>query len=173
MRALALLAGVAALVGMAIPAHADSDDDAFLAALNKAGITYPDPARAIRAGQKVCDLAGSGTTELDIIRDVHELNPAFSTAKAALFVQAAAGSTVPSGCRSATAARTRTAIARAVRTATPARPAVRYTAPVFSNGNSVNSVTPAMSRDTRTDAFPPPENRSDHVVIAVQETVSS
>ncbi|ETB09281.1 hypothetical protein O972_13215 [Mycobacterium avium subsp. avium 10-9275] len=95
MRALALLAGAAALVGMAIPAHADSDDDAFLAALNKAGITYPDPTRAIRAGQKVCDLAGSGTTELDIIRDVHELNPAFSTAKAALFVQAAAGAYCP------------------------------------------------------------------------------
>ncbi|AAS03834.1 hypothetical protein O979_12005 [Mycobacterium avium subsp. paratuberculosis 10-4404] len=95
MRTLALLAGAAALVGMAIPAHADSDDDAFLAALNKAGITYPDPTRAIRAGQKVCDLAGSGTTELDIIRDVHELNPAFSTAKAALFVQAAAGAYCP------------------------------------------------------------------------------
>ncbi|WP_236725022.1 hypothetical protein, partial [Mycobacterium avium] len=63
--------------------------------------------------------------------------------------------------------------ARAVRTATPARPAGRYTTPVFSNGNSVNSVTPAMSRDTRTDAFPLPENRSDHVVIAIQETVSS
>jgi hypothetical protein len=90
MRVLPFLAGVIALVGMAIPAHADADDDAFLAALNKAGISYKSPNRAIAAGQKVCDLANSGTTELDIIRDVHELNPAFTTAKAALFVQTAA-----------------------------------------------------------------------------------
>lgn len=91
MRFLPFLAGGVAVVGMAVPAHADSDDDAFLAALNKAGITYQNPDRAIKAAQKVCDLANSGTTELDIIRDVHELNPAFTTAKAALFVQAAAG----------------------------------------------------------------------------------
>ena len=90
MRVLPFLAGAVAVVGMAIPAHADSDDDAFLAALNKAGISYQNPDRATKAGQKVCDLANSGTTQLDIIRDVHELNPAFSSAKAALFVQAAA-----------------------------------------------------------------------------------
>lgn len=91
MRLLPFLASAVALIGMAIPAHADSADDAFLAALNKAGITYQNPDRAIQAGQKVCDLANSGTTQLDIIRDVHELNPAFTTAKAALFVQTAAG----------------------------------------------------------------------------------
>ncbi|OMC29941.1 DUF732 domain-containing protein [Mycobacterium colombiense] len=90
MRFLPFLASAVALAGMAVPAHADSDEDAFLAALNKAGITYQNPDRAIKAGQKVCDLARAGTHELDIIRDVHELNPAFTTAKAALFVQAAA-----------------------------------------------------------------------------------
>ncbi len=95
MRFLPFLASAVALVGMAVPVHADSDDDAFLAALSKAGITYQSPDRVIRAGQKVCDLARSGTTELDIIRDVHELNPAFTTAKAALFVQAAASAYCP------------------------------------------------------------------------------
>ncbi|MBV8785978.1 MAG: DUF732 domain-containing protein [Mycobacterium sp.] len=95
MRILTFLAGAVALVGMAIPAHADSDDDAFLAALNKAGITYQNSDRAIKAGQKVCDLANSGTSQLDIIRDVHELNPAFTSAKAALFVQAAASAYCP------------------------------------------------------------------------------
>nr|WP_231117910.1 DUF732 domain-containing protein [Mycobacterium colombiense] len=75
---------------MAVPADADSDDDAFLAALNKAGITYQSPDRAIKAGQKVCDLAKSGTTEADIVKDLHELNPAFTMGKAAEFVQAAA-----------------------------------------------------------------------------------
>ena len=44
------LASAVAFVGMAIPAHADPDDDAFLAALNKAGITYQNPDRAIKAG---------------------------------------------------------------------------------------------------------------------------
>lgn len=90
MRVLPFLASGVALVGMAIPAHADSDDDAFLAALTKAGISYKSPDRAIKAGQKVCDLANSGTTALDIIKDVHELNPAFTEAGAARFVQAAA-----------------------------------------------------------------------------------
>jgi hypothetical protein len=90
MRVLPFLASAVALVGTAIPAHADGDDDAFLAALNKAGITYQNPDRAVKAGQKVCDLANSGTSQLDIIRDVHELNPAFTTAKAAVFVQTAA-----------------------------------------------------------------------------------
>ncbi|WP_406816875.1 DUF732 domain-containing protein [Mycobacterium sp. M23085] len=90
MRFLPVLASAVALLATALPAHADSDDDAFLAALTKAGITYQNPDRAIKAGQKVCDLANSGTTELDIIKDVHELNPAFTIAKAARFVQAAA-----------------------------------------------------------------------------------
>ncbi|SPM36731.1 hypothetical protein MRAB57_4572 [Mycobacterium rhizamassiliense] len=90
MKTLAVLASAVALVGMAIPAHADEADGAFLAALNKAGISYKSPDRAIAAGQKVCDLANSGTSQLDIIRDVHEFNPAFSASAAAKFVQAAA-----------------------------------------------------------------------------------
>ena len=90
MRVLPFLASAAALVGIAIPAHADADGDAFLAALNKAGISYKSPDRAIAAGQKVCDLANLGATELEIIRDVHELNPAFTTSAAARFVQVAA-----------------------------------------------------------------------------------
>ena len=90
MRVLPFLASVVAVVGMAIPAHADSDDDAFLAALNKAGISYKSPDRAIAAGQKVCDLASAGTSEAEIIKDLHELNPAFTMGKAAEFVQAAA-----------------------------------------------------------------------------------
>lgn len=95
MKALAVLASAVALVGLAIPAHADGDDDAFLAALTKAGVTYKNPARAIKAGQKVCDLANAGTSELEIIRDIQEFNPAFTAAAAAKFVQAAAGAYCP------------------------------------------------------------------------------
>jgi Protein of unknown function (DUF732) len=90
MKVLPLLAGLVALVGTAIPAHADPGDDAFLAALTKAGISYRDPDRAIKAGQKVCDLANSGTSQLDIVRDIRDLNPAFTMTTAAKFAQAAA-----------------------------------------------------------------------------------
>jgi Protein of unknown function (DUF732) len=95
MRVLPFLASAVAVVGLAVPAHADSDDDAFLAALNKAGISYKSPDRAIAAAQKVCDLANGGTSQLDIIRDVHEFNPSFSASAAAKFVQAAATAYCP------------------------------------------------------------------------------
>ncbi|SOX54105.1 DUF732 domain-containing protein [Mycobacterium ahvazicum] len=90
MKALPFLASVVTLIGLAAPAHADPADDAFLAALNNAGITYHDPEHAIKAGQKVCDLANSGTSQLDIIRDIRDLNPAFTMTKAAQFAKAAA-----------------------------------------------------------------------------------
>jgi hypothetical protein len=90
MKVLPLAASVTVLIGMAIPARADSDDDAFLAALTKAGISYQNPDKAVTAGQKVCDLANSGTSQLDIIRDIRDLNPAFTMASAAKFAEAAA-----------------------------------------------------------------------------------
>lgn len=90
MKALLFLASVTILLAMATAAHADSDDDAFLAALTKAGISYKDPERAVTAGQKVCDLANSGTSQLDIVRDIRDLNPGFTMASAAKFAQAAA-----------------------------------------------------------------------------------
>ncbi|SOX56395.1 DUF732 domain-containing protein [Mycobacterium ahvazicum] len=95
MKAFPLLASVVAVVGLAAPAHADATDDAFLAALINAGITYPSPDRAIKAGQKVCDLANSGTSQLDIVRDIKDLNPAFTMAKAARFAHAAASAYCP------------------------------------------------------------------------------
>jgi len=90
MKVLPFLASIVALIGTAIPAHADSDDDAFLAALTNAGISYHDPDHAIKAGQKVCDLANSGTSQLDIIRDIRDLNPGFTMVSAAKFAKAAA-----------------------------------------------------------------------------------
>jgi hypothetical protein len=90
MKVLPLLAGAIVSVGLAAPAHADPSDDAFLAALSQAGISYHDPDHAIKAGQKVCDLANSGTSQLDIIRDIRDLNPAFTMTSAAKFAKAAA-----------------------------------------------------------------------------------
>jgi Protein of unknown function (DUF732) len=90
MKVLPFLAGVATVIGLAAPASADPGDDAFLAALTKAGISYQNPDKAIKAGQKVCDLANSGTSQLDIVRDIRDLNPAFTMTSAAKFAQAAA-----------------------------------------------------------------------------------
>jgi Protein of unknown function (DUF732) len=90
MKVLPSLASIVVLIGLAAPAHADPDDDAFLAALTNAGLTYKDPDRAITAGQKVCDLANSGTSQLDIIRDIRDLNPGFTMTSAAKFAKAAA-----------------------------------------------------------------------------------
>ncbi|OBA59298.1 hypothetical protein A5647_16615 [Mycobacterium sp. 1100029.7] len=85
-----LVTSILALIALAAPAHADPADDGFLAALTNAGIAYHDPDHAIKAGQKVCDLANSGTSQLDIIRDIRDLNPAFTMSSAAKFAKAAA-----------------------------------------------------------------------------------
>jgi Protein of unknown function (DUF732) len=92
MRLLGILTSVAALVGMAAPVHADSGngDDAFLAALTRAGITYQSPDRAVAAGKAVCNLANVGRSERDILRDIRDLNPGFTLDSAAKFTQAAA-----------------------------------------------------------------------------------
>jgi Protein of unknown function (DUF732) len=62
MRLLVVLASFAAVVGLAVLAHADlsGDDAAFLAALKQAGITYQDPDRAVAVGKQVCSLFDKG-----------------------------------------------------------------------------------------------------------------
>ncbi|MCV7028987.1 DUF732 domain-containing protein [Mycobacterium sherrisii] len=92
------LAAVVASIGLAAAAHADPGDEAdqaFLAALADAHITYHDREHVIKAGQKVCDLANSGASELDIIRDIRDLNPAFTMTSAARFAKAAASAYCP------------------------------------------------------------------------------
>jgi hypothetical protein len=98
MRLLPILTSAAVIIGMAAPAHADSDgndDGAFLAALTQAGISYQSPDRAVAAGKKVCDLASGGKTQLEILRDVRDLNPGFTLDGAAKFAEAAANAYCP------------------------------------------------------------------------------
>jgi hypothetical protein len=72
MRLLVMLVGFAAVLAVATPAQADpghsGPDASFLAALNKAGITYQDPAVAIAAGKNACELMDQGHPEVDVIR---------------------------------------------------------------------------------------------------------
>ncbi len=93
---LPVLTGIAAIITATTPAHADTDTDAaFLKNLDKAGITYQSPDRAIAAGKKICDLASMGATQLEILNDIRELNPGFTLDSAAKFTDAAASAYCP------------------------------------------------------------------------------
>jgi Protein of unknown function (DUF732) len=56
-RVLALTIGLtAAAATFAAPAHADTIDDSFLAALTDAGIAYNDPANTVALGEAICPM---------------------------------------------------------------------------------------------------------------------
>ena len=84
------LTSLAAMVGMAGPARADSNDDAFLASLHAAGITFPDPATVIGAGKWVCQAVGTGTQMVDVVKTIQAQNPGLHRDNAARFTAIAA-----------------------------------------------------------------------------------
>ena len=95
---LAAGAALAAGVALALPAHADPgsiSDDAFLAALDSAGISYHDPHQAVAAGQAVCELMDNGTSGIAVINDVRKFNPGFTLDGAARFAAIAANNYCP------------------------------------------------------------------------------
>jgi hypothetical protein len=89
------LIGPAVMIGMAVPAHADSNDDQFLATLQAAGITYSDAGRAVKAGKAVCRMVGQGTQLVDIVKTVQNLNPKLRSDNAARFTAIAANAYCP------------------------------------------------------------------------------
>ena len=99
-RPLAVL-GVAAALGMALPAHADpgnSDpnlDASFLDALTKAGITVISRSGAVKDGKAACGMMAQGQPELDVIQHVSKQNPGLDTTKAAKFTAIAASAYCP------------------------------------------------------------------------------
>ncbi|WP_369829594.1 DUF732 domain-containing protein [Mycobacterium sp. E787] len=84
------MTSLAALVGMAGPARADSSDDAFIASLHAAGITFPDPGPAIGAGRWVCQAVEKGTQMADVVKTVQAQNPGLHGDNAARFTAIAA-----------------------------------------------------------------------------------
>jgi hypothetical protein len=52
MRLLVVLASFSAVIGLAVPAHADAGG--YLAELDKAGVSYSDPTDATNAGLSIC-----------------------------------------------------------------------------------------------------------------------
>lgn len=92
-----MLAGVAAMICLAVPANADPGgvDAEFVTALNKAGITYGSPDQAVAAGRQVCTLMDSGQQDIDVVRKVAEQNPGFTISGAAKFAAIAASAYCP------------------------------------------------------------------------------
>jgi hypothetical protein len=99
MRFLVMLAGFAAVLGVATPAQADPGnsgrDASFLAALNKAGITYQDPTVAVAVARKACELMDQGNPQAGVIKSVSSSNPGFTTDGAAQFTMIAASAYCP------------------------------------------------------------------------------
>jgi len=95
MKLLLTLASFSAFIGIAAPAHADDADDAFIASLNAAGITYNDPTNAVGAGKWVCDTVKGGTQMSDVVSTLKSKNSNLSEDKANKFAAIAASSYCP------------------------------------------------------------------------------
>ncbi|OBB90689.1 DUF732 domain-containing protein [Mycobacterium sp. 852002-40037_SCH5390672] len=102
MKPLLTLCGLAVAIGLAAPAHADSTDDAFIASLQAAGITYSDPGKAVGAGRWVCDTVGQGTPMPDVVKTLLSKNSALNEDKANQFAAIAANTYCPSAITTST-----------------------------------------------------------------------
>jgi hypothetical protein len=88
MRSHIVLLTLAAVIGLATPAHADPNPDAnFLGALNKAGITYNDGPAAIASARRACELMDQGNSQADVIKSMTQENSGFTDDGAARFTQ--------------------------------------------------------------------------------------
>ncbi len=91
MRLLVVLASLAAIIGWAVPAQADPSstdpglDASFLNQLNQAGITYGNGPAAVAAARTACDMMDSGQKEIDVVKQVMNLNPGFGLAGSTRF----------------------------------------------------------------------------------------
>jgi len=83
--------GVAALLGLGTPAHADTDPDAmFLNAIDQAGIEYTDPQEAVSVGREVCNYLHAGHHPDGAARALRISNRSLSVKNSAKFVTFAA-----------------------------------------------------------------------------------
>jgi hypothetical protein len=90
MRPPVVLASLAALIGLAVPAHAYPGPDAsFLDALNNAGITYHNGPDAIAIGRRACQLMDQGHQERDVMKSMTQQNSGFTDDGATRFTQIA------------------------------------------------------------------------------------
>ncbi len=101
MKRLLLLAGFAAAVGVAGPAHADptiaaGTDGQFLATLSGAGLSHRAGDQVtISAGRAVCQLMDAGLSPMDTVTAVQTTNPGFTLQEAGRFAAIAASNYCP------------------------------------------------------------------------------
>ncbi|BBY34582.1 hypothetical protein BST33_10305 [Mycolicibacter minnesotensis] len=98
MKSVLLLAGAAAVVGLAVPAYAEplGTDAAFLTQLTGAGLSHKGSDEvAISAGHSVCQLMDAGLTPMDTVVAVQTTNPGFTLQRAAEFARIAAQNYCP------------------------------------------------------------------------------
>lgn len=91
--------GAAALLGFAVPAHADTDGDAdamFLSAVDRAGIEYTDAREAVGVGREVCNYLQAGHHTDGAARALRISNRTLSAKNAAKFVTFAQAAYCPS-----------------------------------------------------------------------------
>ena len=92
MRFLLSLSSVAVVIGLAAPAHADTNQDqAFLAAVKSAGIVVKNPDDAIVTGKAVCESVQAGKQPVDLVKNLQDLNPELPQVAAAKFTSIATG----------------------------------------------------------------------------------
>ena len=103
MKLLLALTSFAAMIGMAIPAHADGTDDSFIASLKAADISYTDQDAAVGAGKWVCDKVNGGTDMSDVIKTLTTKNTGLNPEKAAKFAAIAATAYCPDAVSSSSA----------------------------------------------------------------------
>ncbi|HWF29098.1 MAG TPA: DUF732 domain-containing protein [Mycobacterium sp.] len=89
------LASFAAVIGLAVPAHADSTDDSFIASLKAAGIAFSDSDAAVGAGKWVCDKVSGGTDMSDVVKTLTTKNTSLNPDKAGKFAAIAANAYCP------------------------------------------------------------------------------
>jgi hypothetical protein len=89
------LTSLAAMIGAAVPAHADPTDDDFLNTVKAVGITFPSPDRVIAAGRWVCSMANSGSQMTDVVKALQTENPGLTADHAAQFTAIAASKYCP------------------------------------------------------------------------------
>jgi hypothetical protein len=108
MRLLLVLANVAVIIGLAVPAQADPGDPspgpvpdnpaadaAFLDSLNKAGMTYRSGPDAVAAGRLACNMMISGQSEVDVVNKLSALNPGLNNGGAMKFAALASSTYCP------------------------------------------------------------------------------
>lgn len=98
MKSVLLLAGAAAVAGLAVPAYAEplGADAAFLTQLTGAGLSHKGSDEvAISAGHSVCQLMDAGLSPMDTVVAVQTTNPGFTLQRAAEFARIAAQNYCP------------------------------------------------------------------------------